>query len=105
MAKRQTKADTTPKYKEVEEVVGDHFVYSIRLYPEAKEHGKVTSYFMYLTINKLVTINCYFNVTADNMWVQMPQYKVKDDYKSYIYLDKELEKDFDKICDECEKLL
>lgn len=104
MAKRGTKTESK-KYNEGQ-VIGNAFQYDIRLYPESKrESGKLTTYFMYLTINTVLTINCYFCVTDNNMWIKMPQYKVKDDYKNYIFLDEKLNKDLDKICEVCESLI
>lgn len=89
------------------EMVGKEFDYSGRLFPERqREAGKLTITPMSLCISGLITIKgCSFYQTKDNAWIGGPQYKVGDDYKDYLYIDKGLNKDMDALAEKLEELL
>ena len=89
------------------ELKGKNFDYSGRLYPANKrEAGKLTIYPMSLCINGVITIKgCSFYETANNMWVGGPQYKAGDDYKDYLYIDKELNAEMDALANVIEKVI
>lgn len=78
---------------------GKSFDYSGRLYPENKRTaGKLTITPMTLCLNGVITIKgCSFMETKDNMWVAGPSYKSGDEYKDYLYIDKELNEDMDAL--------
>lgn len=89
------------------EMGGKEFDYSGRLFPERqREAGKLTITPMSLCISGLITIKgCSFYQTKDNAWIGGPQYKVGDDYKDYLYIDKGLNKDMEELAEELEELL
>lgn len=89
------------------EMEGKEFDYSGRLFPERqREAGKLTITPMSLCISGLITIKgCSFYQTKDNAWIGGPQYKVGDDYKDYLYIDKGLNKDMDALADTLAELL
>lgn len=89
------------------EMAGKEFDYSGRLFPERqREAGKLTITPMSLCISGLITIKgCSFYQTKDNAWIGGPQYKVGDDYKDYLYIDKGLNKDMDALAEKLEELL
>ena len=100
-----TKKTNQTSFKEFE-VKGKVFVYSGRIYVDKKrEAGKLTIYPMSLTLNGVITIKgCSFYETANNMWVGGPQFKQGDEYKDYLYIDKEINEDMDKLAEEIEKV-
>ena len=89
------------------EFKGKNFTYSGRLYPDSqREAGKLTITPMSLCINGLITIKgCSFYETKDNLWVVGPQYKAGDDYRDYLYIDKEINEEMDKLAEEINKAL
>lgn len=97
MAKR-TAEEPKKEFKEFK-YEGEVFTYSGRIYVDKKrEAGKLTIYPMSLTINGVLTIkSCSFYQTKNNMWVGGPQYKAGDEYKDYLYMDKELNDDMDSL--------
>ena len=42
-------------------------------------------------------------MTKDNLWVSFPQYKSGEDYKDYVYTDKDLNEDLDNLASVIEK--
>ncbi len=94
------KADSKGEFKEFE-LKGESFDYSGRIYPDRKrEAGKLTITPMSLCLNGVFTVKgCSFYETKDNMWVGGPQFKQGDEYKDYLYLDKELNKDLDALAE------
>ena len=89
------------------EMEGMEFDYSGKLFPERqREAGKLTITPMSLCISGLITIRgCSFYQTKDNAWIGGPQYKVGDDYKDYLYIDKGLNKDMNALAEELSELL
>ena len=104
-AKKKTNSGNA-NYKEFE-FKGDSFDYSGRIYVDKKrEAGKLTIYPISLCINGVITIKgCSFYETANNMWVGGPQYKQGDDYKDYLYIDKELNPEMDALAEIIEKAI
>ena len=100
------KQSSNAGYKEFE-MKGDTFDFTGRVYVDKKrEAGKLTIYPMSLCINGVITIKgCSFYETANNMWVGGPQYKQGDDYKDYLYIDKELNVEMDKLISGLEAIL
>lgn len=80
---------------------GDTFEYSGRIYKDKKrEAGKLTIYPMSLTLNDTITIKCCsFYETEKNMWVGGPQYKSGDEYKDFIYFDKDINDELDTLAE------
>ena len=77
---------------------GKEFKYSGRLYPDAQtETKKCTITPMSLTLNGVITIKgCRLMQTDDNTWINFPSWKdKKDEYQSYVYVDKKLIKSSD----------
>lgn len=104
MAKRNNqKKDNFAEF----DLKGKNFNYSGRVYPESKrEAGKLTIYPMSLCINGLITIKgCSFYVTKDNMWVGGPQFKSGDDYKDFLFIDKENNADMDALAEAINKVI
>ena len=83
------------------EYSGDMFEYSGRIYTNKKrEAGKLTIYPMSLTLNGTITIKCCsFYETEKNIWVGGPQYKSGDEYKDFIYFDKDINDDMDVLAE------
>lgn len=100
MAAKKTNASKSNGFKEFESK-GKNFSYSGRIYTDKKrEAGKLTIYPISLCINGLITIKgCSYYETANNCWIGGPQYKSGDDYKDYLYIDKENNADMDKVAE------
>lgn len=98
-AKKTTKASTNG-YKEYE-MKGDSFDYSGRIYTDKqREAGKLTITPISLCINGVLTIKgCSFYETDKNMWIGGPQYKSGDEYKDFLYIDKELNEEMDALAE------
>lgn len=86
---------------------GKEFDYSGRIFADSKrEAGKLTIYPMSLCINGLLTIKgCSYYETSKNCWIGGPQFKSGDDYKDFLYIDKNLNPDMDKLAEEIGKLV
>ena len=99
MAAKKTKASTNG-YKEYE-MKGDTFDYSGRIYTDKqREAGKLTITPISLCINGVLTIKgCSFYETDKNMWIGGPQYKSGDEYKDFLYIDKELNDEMDALAE------
>lgn len=103
MAKRNNSGNAFKEF----EMKGKQFDYSGRVYPDNKrEAGKLTIYPMSLTLDGVFTIKgCSLMMTKDNLWVAFPQYKSGDDYKDYVYTDKDLNEDLDNLASVIEKAI
>ena len=86
---------------------GKEFDYSGRIFADSKrEAGKLTIYPMSLCINGLLTIKgCSYYETSKNCWIGGPQFKSGDDYKDFLYIDKNLNPDMDRLAEEIGKLV
>ena len=102
MAKKNSKND----FKEFE-FKGKNFDYSGRIYPDKKrEAGKMTITPISICLNGLITIKgCSFYETKNNMWVGGPQFKSGDEYKDFVYIDKENNEDMDKVAEAISKAI
>lgn len=89
------------------DVKGKNFNFTGRVYTDRKrEAGKLTIYPMSLCINGLITIKgCSYYETANNMWVGGPQFKSGDEYKDYLYIDKEAAEDMDALAEAINSIL
>lgn len=105
-AKKKTSNQATNSFKEFE-LKGNSFDYSGRIYVDRKrEAGKLTIYPITLCLNGVITIKgCSFYETSNNMWVGGPQYKQGDEYKDYLYIDKEINDDMDALAEAIEKVI
>ena len=78
------------------EYEGKTFDYTGRIYPKKEGKGNVVSkHGMSITLNKNFTINIV--ETADSFFISWPQYSAGDAFKSYIYVDKVLNDEIDKL--------
>jgi len=86
---------------------GKSFDYSGRLYPDRKrEAGKLSIVPMSLCLNGVFTIKgCSFYETSKNVWIGGPQYKAGDEYKDYLYIDKEINEEMDNLAAYISELL
>ena len=98
MAAKKNSTSKSNGFKEFESK-GKNFTYSGRIYTDKKrEAGKLTIYPINLCINGLITIKgCSYYETANNCWIGGPQYKSGDEYKDYLYIDKENNEDMDSL--------
>ena len=78
---------------------GVHYDYTCRVYVDnAKTFGKVTSVPVSLTIDDLITIKgCHYKYTEKNNWIEFPEYKSGDGYKSYFFIAEEMNDDLKMI--------
>lgn len=106
MAAKKKSNQATTNYKEFE-FEGKSFTYSGRIYVDKKrEAGKLTIYPITLCLNGVFTIKgCSFYETSNNMWVGGPQYKQGEEYKDYLYIDKDINEDMDALAEEIEKCI
>lgn len=100
------KREESKKFREFE-FKGEVFGYSGRIYTEnQRTAGKLTITPISLCLNDVITIKgCSFMETKDNMWISGPSYKVGDEYKDYLYFDKDLNPDLDKLAEVISKEL
>lgn len=100
-------AKENAKYLEFN-VSGETFEYSGRIYPGREGNGKVKrEWGVSLTLNGLLTIKGVWLKQTDSgkVFLTYPQYKSKDSYNSYIFVDKKLNDDMTKLVKEmCKKL-
>lgn len=98
---KATKENTTKTENGFKEcsVNGVHYDYTCRVYVNnAKTFGKVTSVPVSLTIDDLITIKgCHYKYTEKNNWIEFPEYKSSDEYKSYFYIAEEMNDDLNRI--------
>lgn len=97
MAKAKTKKADYAEFK----FKGETFDYTGRAYP-AKKNGNP---FIYLTINDVLTIQCHLVEGKKSSFIGWPSYKAGDEYKSSIYVDKELNDEIDSLIEVIEKAL
>lgn len=92
-------------YKEFE-FDGKEFKYSGRLYPDNKKETKKCDIIPFsLCLNGVITIKGMKLWRTDkNSWIAGPSYKSGDDYKDYLYFDKDF-KEIDKLVEALEKIL
>lgn len=100
------KTNSSNSFKEFE-LKGKSFTYSGRIYSDRKrEAGKLTIYPITLCLNGVITVKgCSFYETENNMWIGGPQYKQGDEYKDYLYIDKEINDDMDALAEAIEKVI
>lgn len=94
-------------YKEFK-INGVVFSYTGRLYPaNATKTDKCDIIPFSLCLNGSITIKgCKLFRTDKNSWISGPSYKGKDgDYKEYIYIDKQLNPEMDKLISGLEAIL
>ena len=90
------------------EFEGKEFSYSGRLYPDnAKETKKCTIIPLSLCLNKVFTIKGMKLWRSDkNSWLTGPSYQSGDDYKDYLYIDKDFsDHELDNLIAHLEELL
>ena len=97
-AAKETTTTTQNAFKECA-CSGIHYDYSCRVYPgNAKTFGKVTSIPCSLTIDDLITIKgCHYKCADKNKWLEFPEYKTGEEYKSYIYIAEGMNEDMQTI--------
>lgn len=105
MARKAEKKEENFKEFKIDGVV---FSYTGRLYPaNATKTDKCDIIPFSLCLNGCITIKgCKLFRTDKNSWISGPSYKVKDgDYKDYMYIDKELNVEMDKLISGLEAIL
>lgn len=81
---------------------GETFDYSGRVYP-AKKKGNP---FIYLTLNDVITIQCHLIEGKKSDFIGWPSYEVnKNEYKSLIFVDKELNDEMNSLIEKIEEAL
>ena len=94
---KATKENTTKTENDYKDCAcsGVHYDYTCRVYVDnAKTFGKVTSVPVSLTIDDLITIKgCHYKYTDNNNWIEFPEYKSGDQYKSYFFIAEEMQDD------------
>lgn len=102
MASKKTskKEEAKTNYSEFK-FSGKVFDYSGRIYPKTEGKGKVVArYGLSLTLNGVLTIKGVHLVeTEDSFFLKFPSYKSGEDYKSYFFIDKELNEEIDNLTD------
>ena len=100
MAAKKTTKTSTNGYKEFE-MKGQTFDWSGRIYTDReRQAGKLTITPISLCINGVFTIKgCSFYETDKNMWIGGPQFKSGDEYKDFLYIDKELNEEMDNLAE------
>ena len=100
-AKAKKTEEKTALFKEFS-MEGDTFSYNGRIYPKKEGSGKVVSKSLVnLTLNGVITLKgLYLVETEDRYFLTFPQYKSKEEYKSYVYVDRDFsDGEFDKLVD------
>lgn len=100
MAAKKTTETSINGYKEFK-MKGHTFVWSGRIYTDReRQTGKLTITPISLCINGVFTVKgCSFYETDKNMWVGGPQFKSGDEYKDFLYIDKELNEEMDALAE------
>ena len=85
---------------------GKEFKYSGRLYPENKKETKKCDIIPFsLCLNGVITIKGMKLWRSDkNSWITGPSYQSGDDYKDYLYIDKDF-KEIDRLVEALEKII
>lgn len=96
--KKANKKTETKTYVEFE-FEGENFTYTGRAYPEyATDTAKCTITPVSLTINGLITVKgVKLFATKKNTWLKFPEYKSGDEYKSFFYLDEDMNDDLSEL--------
>lgn len=105
MARKAEKKEANFKEFKIDGVV---FSYTGRLYPaNATKTDKCDIIPFSLCLNGSITIKgCKLFRTDKKSWISGPSYKGKDgEYKEYLYIDKELNVEMDKLISELEAIL
>lgn len=99
MAKSKSKSKEFAEFK----FSGETFEYTGRVYP-AKRNGDP---FVYLTLNDVFTIQCHLKETKKgDLFLNFPSWKDKDgEYHRYIYIDKDLNDEVEKLIEKISKAL
>lgn len=100
-ARKENDAKASTKGFKEYEMKGDTFDYSGRIYVDLeRKAGKMTITPITICLNGVITMKgCSFYETRYNMWVGGPQFKSGDDYKDFIYFDKELNDEMDALAE------
>ena len=103
MPRKSTKKEST--YKEFK-YDGKEFQYTGRLYPDNKKETKKCEIIPFsLCLNGVITIKGMKLWRSDkNSWITGPSYQSGDEYKDYLYIDKDFN-EIDKLVEELEKIL
>ena len=100
MAAKKNAASEEAKKEFLEfEFEGKTFDYKGRIYPKKEGKGKVVSrHGLSITLNDNFTIKgCSIVETADSFFISWPQYSAGDAMKAYIYVDKAMNDEVDKL--------
>ena len=94
-ANKKTETKTCVEF----EFEGKNFTYTGRAYPEYETTTtKCTITPVSLTINGLITVKgVKLFASKKNTWLKFPEYKSGDDYKSFFYLDEDMNNDLFKL--------
>lgn len=86
---------------------GEELQFTGRIYPDKKtETSKCDITPMTLTINGVITIKgCRLFQSDKNSWIAWPGYKSGDEYKSYIWVEKEYNNEMAKLVEAIEQAL
>lgn len=98
---KKTEEKKTAEFKEFS-MEGKTFSYTGRIYPKKEGTGKVVSKSLVnITLNGVITIKgIYLVETEDKYFLTFPQYKSKEEYKSYIFADRDFsDGELDKLVD------
>ena len=98
---KKTEEKKAAQFKEFS-MEGDTFSYTGRIYPKKEGSGKVVSKSLVnLTLNGVITLKgLYLVETEDKYFLTFPQYKSGEDYKSYVFVDRDFyDGEFDKLVD------
>lgn len=103
MPRKSTKKEAA--YKEFK-YDGKEFQYTGRLYPDNKKETKKCEIIpLSLCLNGVITIKGMKLWRSDkNSWITGPSYQSGDEYKDYLYIDKDFN-EIDKLVEELEKIL
>lgn len=97
MAKEKAKKKEYAEFK----YDGETFSYTGRVYPAKKK----TNPFIYLTLNGVFTIQCHLIDGKKSSFLSFPSYKSGDEYKSQVYIDKELNDEMEELIEVIDKAL
>lgn len=104
--KKATKKTETKTYVEFE-FEGDNFTYTGRAYPEYEtKTNKCTITPVTLTINGLISVKgCKLFVTKKSSWIRFPEYKSGEEYKSFFFIDEDLNDEMNDLAETIHKAL
>jgi DNA-binding cell septation regulator SpoVG len=106
MASKKTTKEEKVNFKEFK-YSGKVFEYTGRVYEKQEGKGKVVSRtVLTLCLNDMITIKGLHLIETDDSWfIDWPSYKSGDSYKSYFFINKDLNDEIDKLTDAIVKLL